>query len=146
MARQIRELMTPSPECCTADDGIIEVARIMESRDVGIVPVVESQETRRAIGVITDRDIILRVVAPGRDPNAVLNVRDVMSTELVCCGPDEDVLVVEERMREHQVRRVLVCDGDGCVIGIVATADLARKSDEARMGSLGSTVRAISEP
>jgi CBS domain-containing protein len=143
MAHQISEIMTPKPDCCTPDDGIVEVARIMESRDVGIVPVVESQETRRAVGVITDRDIILRVVAPGRDPNQIISVREVMSTELVCCAPDEDVLVVEARMKEHQVRRVLVCDKDGCVVGIVATADLARKSDEAK---LGDTVRAISEP
>jgi CBS domain-containing protein len=143
MARQVRDVMTPHPECCTPEDSVVEVARIMADRDVGIVPVIESQETRRAVGVITDRDIVLRVVAPGQDPNAILDIRDVMSTELVSCAPDEDILQLSERMKAHQVRRILVVDGDGCVVGIVATADLAEKADEAK---LGDTVRGISKP
>src|SRR5579884_3355060 len=72
MARKITDIMTPQPECCTPDDSVIEAARVMEARDVGIVPIVESQDTRRLVGVITDRDIVLRVVAQGYDPNEIV--------------------------------------------------------------------------
>src|SRR5512147_1339727 len=83
MARKVSDIMTPIPECCTPDDSVIEVARVMEQRDVGVVPIVESQDTRRAVGIITDRDIVLRVVAMGSDPNTVISVRDVMTPEVI---------------------------------------------------------------
>ncbi len=135
--------MTPQPECCTPEDSIVEVARVMEMRDVGIVPIVESQDTRRVLGVLTDRDIVLRVVAEGRDPNEVVGVGELMTDELVACSPDDDELRVEELMKEHKVRRVLVVDDHGAVVGVVAMADLARKADETR---LGDTEKAITEP
>ena len=134
MALHITDVMTPMPECCTPDDSIIEVAHVMEARDVGIVPIVESLETRRVVGVITDRDVVLRVVAAGRDPNEVVSVRDVMSPEIVSCSPDADVLHVEELMKQHQIRRVLVVDDNGSVVGVVSMADVARHSNETQLG------------
>jgi CBS domain-containing protein len=134
MALKITDVMTPIPECCTADDSVIEIARIMETRDIGVVPIVESQDTRRVIGVLTDRDIVLRVVAQGRDPNEVISVRDIMTNEVVSCSPDADVLHVEELMKAHQIRRVLVIDDDGSVVGIVSMADVARHSNETQLG------------
>lgn len=106
----------------------------MASRDVGIVPIVESQDTRRVIGMLTDRDIVLRVIAPGRDPNEVVSVRHVMTNEIVSCRPDADVVRVEELMKQHQIRRILVLDENGSVVGIVSMADLARNVDETRLG------------
>jgi CBS domain-containing protein len=143
MSRQIHDVMTPLPECCIPDDSIIEVARVMEAHDVGIVPIVESQESRRVVGVVTDRDIVLRVVARGRDPNVVVSVREVMTPEVVSCSPEDDLAAVEELMKAHQVRRIIVVDGEGAVVGIVATADLARVAAEPE---LGDTVKAISHP
>ena len=143
MARKITEVMTPIPQCCTPDDSVIEVARVMDEHDVGVVPIVESQETRRVVGVITDRDIVLRVVAKGRDPNEVISVRDVMTNEVVTISPDADVLHAEERMKEHQLRRVLVVDEHGALVGIVTLADLARATDETQ---LGDTEKAITHP
>ena len=126
--------MTPIPQCCTPDDSIIEVARVMEQHDVGIVPIIESQDTRRVVGVITDRDIVLRVVAQGRDPNEIVSVRDFMTNELVSVSPEADILHAEESMKEHQVRRVLVVDENGCLVGIVTMADLARATGETQLG------------
>jgi len=143
MAHRVNEIMTPIPECCTPDDSIIEVARVMEQRDVGAVPIVESQDTRRVVGIITDRDIVLRVVAEGPDPNAVIGAREVMTPEIVSCGPDDDVAEVEELMKQHQVRRILVLDEQGSVVGIVATADLARAADDSK---LGDTMKSITHP
>jgi len=143
MVPKITEVMTPIPQCCTPDDSIIEVARLMEQHDVGVVPIVESQDTRRVIGVITDRDIVLRVVAQGRDPNEIISVRDVMTNELVTLSPDADVLHAEELMKERRVRRLLVVDADGALVGIVTLADLARATDETQ---LGDTEKAITHP
>jgi len=115
----------------------------MEARDVGIVPIVESQDTRRIVGVITDRDIVLRVVAQGHDPNEIVCVRDFMTNEIISCSPEADVLHVEAQMKERKVRRVLVVDDHGSVVGVVSMADLARKSDETLIGD---TEKAITEP
>lgn len=134
MARKITEVMTPIPQCCTPDDSVIEVARVMQQHDVGVVPIIESQDTRRVLGVITDRDIVLRVVAEGRDPSEMISVRDVMTEKVVSVSPDADVLHAEERMKEHQLRRVLVVDDNGCLVGIVSMADLARATDETQLG------------
>lgn len=128
------------PHCCTPDDSIIEVARVMEQNDVGIVPIIESQETRKVLGVITDRDIVLRIVAPGRDPNEIVSVRDFMTTDIVSVTANADVLHAEEKMKEHQLRRVLVIDDNGCLVGIVTVADVARAADDT---SLGDTEKAI---
>jgi CBS domain-containing protein len=134
MARKVTDVMTPTPECCTPDDSVVEVARIMETRNVGIVPIVESQDTRRVLGLLTDRDLVLRVLAPGRNPNEMVNVGPFMTTEIVSCSPDADVVHVEALMKQHQIRRVLVVDEHGAVVGIVSMADLARHVDETRLG------------
>ena len=106
----------------------------MQEHDVGVVPIVESQDTRRILGLVTDRDIVVRVVAEGRDPNEIISVREVMTNEVVSLGPDADVLHAEELMKEHQIRRVLVVDDTGCLVGIVSMADLARATDETQLG------------
>jgi CBS domain-containing protein len=142
MAHQISDVMTPIPQCCTPDDSVIEIARVMAQHDVGAVPIVESQDTRRVLGIITDRDIVLRVVAEGRDPNEVVSVRDVMTNEIVSVSPDADTLHVEELMKEHQVRRVLVIDDHGSIVGIVTMADLARKTDDAQLGDTEKAITA----
>jgi CBS domain-containing protein len=134
MAHKITDVMTPIPQCCTPDDSIIEVARVMEQHDVGVVPIVESQDTRRVVGVITDRDIVLRVVAQGRDPNEIVSLRDFMTNEVVSVRPDADILHAEECMKEHQIRRVLVVDENDCIVGIVTIADLARATGETQLG------------
>jgi CBS domain-containing protein len=138
---KISEIMTPSPEFVTPDDSVIEVARIMERENVGLVPIVESRDTRKAIGVITDRDIVMRVVAQGRDPHSITNLREVMTPELVTCSPNDDVDACNAQMAENQLRRVLVVDEHGSLVGVVAQADLARALPKEKVGE---TVQAIS--
>jgi len=139
---KISEIMTSNPEFVTPDDGVIDVARIMERENVGVVPVVESRDTRKAIGVITDRDIVVRVVSQGRDPHSITNLRDVMTQELVTCSPNDDVDAAKRLMTEHQLRRILVVDEHGSLTGVVAQADLARELPKEKVGE---TVQAISE-
>src|SRR5258706_5297634 len=140
---RIAEIMTPNPEFCTPDDSIIDAARIMARRDVGIVPIVESVETRRAIGCITDRDIVVRVIAEGKDPNLIGSLREVMTHELISCSPEDDVEDVRQLMQQRQVRRVIAIDEHGSLTGVLALADLALEVDSKE--KVGETVESISQ-
>src|SRR5262249_3286490 len=139
---KIADLMTHNPELCTPQSSVIDAAHIMARHNVGIVPIVESVETRQAIGCLTDRDIVVRVVAEGKDPRAV-SVGQVMTEELVTCTPEDDVDRVRRRMESKKVRRVLVLDEHGSLLGIVATADLATSVEAEKVGE---TLEQISQP
>lgn len=137
MARTVRDAMTERPRTLELDATIVDAARAMRDADVGIVPVVEGD---RLEGVITDRDIAVRVVAEGGDPNAT-HVRDAMSPKIVTIDPDQDLDEAMRLMAEHQVRRLPVCEEDGRLVGVLAQADVAQHGDEARTGE---TVQRIS--
>ena len=144
---QAQDIMTPDPACCTPQDTVEQAARLMVANDCGCVPVVEDRESKRLIGAVTDRDLACRCLATGRGPET--RVADVMSTELSCCAPDDDVAAVERIMQERQVRRVPVIDEHDCCIGIVAQADLARAPREhtnVTEQEVGRTIERVSEP
>lgn len=138
------ELMTGSPACCTPEDSIQRAAELMRSCDCGCVPVVESSESKRLIGVVTDRDLAVRALAQGKGPETV--VREVMSKTVHTCNPDDDVATVERIMVTHQVRRVPVVDTEGNCLGMIAQADLALNSAAASDREVGRVVEQISEP
>lgn len=139
-----QDIMTESPACCTPDDSVQEAARLMQEHDCGCLPVVEDQESRRVIGVVTDRDLACRCLAEGK--GADTKVAEVMSTDPSCCAPDTDVEEVERIMAERQVRRVPVVDAQGCCVGMVAQADLARQERAVSDREVGRVVERISEP
>jgi len=138
-----REIMTANPRTVTPDTNLPEVARLMKSEDVGIVPVVDGAGSQRLVGVVTDRDIALRIVAEGRDATTA-RVSDVMSTNVSTCREDADVEDVMSVMGKEQVRRVPIVDERGALVGIVAQADivLQAKSDK----KAERTVEQISQP
>lgn len=134
--------MSQDPACCTPQDTIQRAAQLMRDCDCGCIPVVEDKETRKLIGLVTDRDIAIRCVAAGR-PGTVL-VEEVMTEDVSCCGAYDELLKAEEIMVERQVRRVPVIDGEGRIIGIISQADVVRAaSNEAEVKDV---VEAISEP
>jgi CBS domain-containing protein len=110
----------------------------MKQEDVGIVPIVEGD---RLVGTVTDRDIALRVVAEGKDPQST-SVREIASTDLVTVDPQQDLDEALRLMASHQVRRLPVVEG-GKLVGIVAQADVAREADDKKTGDL---VENISQP
>ncbi|MEO5511257.1 MAG: CBS domain-containing protein, partial [Longimicrobiales bacterium] len=114
-----RDLMTANPECVTPDESLQRAAQIMRDQDVGAVPVVEDRSTMRLTGVITDRDITIRHVAEGHKGDET--VRAHMSSDVRTVGPDASADEVLNTMREAQVRRVPVVEGDR-LIGIIAQA------------------------
>jgi CBS domain-containing protein len=129
---RIRELMTVKPRTVKAGDSIVDAAKLMRGEDAGIAPIVDGE---RLVGVLTDRDIAIRVVAEGKDP-ATTKVEEVASHELVTLDPDQDLDEALRLMAQHQVRRLPVVEQDGKLVGIVAQADVARHADANRTGEV----------
>jgi CBS domain-containing protein len=118
--------MTPDPICCLATDSAQKVAGILCKQDVGAIPVVSDHESRKLIGIITDRDLCCSLVAAGLDPQTT-PIEKFVSLNPVACGEGDDLDDCARLMQEHQVRRIPIVDEDGRVIGIVSQADLALK-------------------
>jgi len=137
MAKKIREVMTPAPATIQADRPATEAAQKMKEADAGMIPVMTNGNL---LGTVTDRDIALRIVAEGKDPQSTL-VGEIASTDPITVAPDEDLDAALEKMAKHQVRRLPVVE-DGRLIGVVAQADVAREGDEK---DVGHTVEEISK-
>jgi CBS domain-containing protein len=114
--------MTKKPECCSRDNTAREAARVMRDRDCGVVPVVD--DAGHVVGIVTDRDLAVRVVAAGKDANTRL--ADVMTASAVVCNQDDDLRDVEQKMAELQIRRIPIVDAGGRCLGIISQADIAR--------------------
>ena len=133
MPKLARDVMTPNPVCCTPTMTLDEVAKLMAHNDCGEIPVVDSAD--HPVGVITDRDIVCRVVAEGRNPLAYA-VEDYMSQPVVTVREDMPLDEVVSTMEKHQIRRVPVVDASGCCSGIIAQADVAWSGDEHEVAEL----------
>ena len=131
MAKKISELMTPNPCAIEADKPVAHAAKMMKEENVGLAPIVEGD---RLVGTLTDRDIVTRVVAEGKDPQTV-PVREVASTDVVTIDPQQDLDEALRLMASNQVRRLLV-EEDGRLMGVVAQADIAREGKEKQTGEL----------
>ena len=140
----IRDIMTTNPTYCLADDSAVQAARIMLDKKVGIVPVVESSSRLRLLGVVTDRDLCVTIVATDRQPSAV-KVRECMTAHIIACRPDDDVQRAADLMSEHQVRRIPVIDQEGLLQGMVSTADLWQRSDVPPQ-TTHQTLKKVTEP
>ncbi len=132
MAKSIKDAMTSNPCSIDAGQNVAYAAKMMRDEDVGIAPIVEGD---KLIGTVTDRDITIRVVAEGRDPEQT-KVEDVMSRDLVTIDPQQDLDEALRLMAQHQVRRLPVCEEDGRLVGIVAQADVARQGHDAKTGEI----------
>lgn len=135
-------VMTKDPSCCLPGDSVSTAARIMKQQDVGPVLVVGDHTGMRLVGIVTDRDIALEVVADGRDPYST-RVDSVMSSNPVTVRQDDDIEEAMKMMAEYQVRRIPVVDSEDRVVGIIAQADLARLGEDQQVGDL---VEEISQP
>lgn len=122
---KVSDIMTEEPAFCTPETELPEVAMMMRENDCGEIPVVESREKPVPIGVVTDRDIAIRSVAEGKDPQG-MSAADCMSTPCVTVGPEMRIDEACGIMEENQIRRVPVIDRQGKLCGILALADIAR--------------------
>ena len=126
---QIREVMTEQVRTVRPDTALPEVARIMRDEDIGAVPVADND---RLVGMVTDRDIVVRAVAEGEVDRQTAG--EVMSPKIACCREDDSVDEVLRNMGEQQVRRLPVVDGDMHVVGIVSLGDLSRTAQPSEAG------------
>lgn len=124
-----RDLMTPDPARVTPSDSVQRVSQLMAEHDCGCIPVVTAADKSSLIGVVTDRDIAIRAVAEGRPVTTPIG--DIMTTNPDVVSPDDDLDQVEKLMSDRQIRRVVVVDGAGDCVGIIAQADLARAAKRA---------------
>ena len=140
---KVKELMTSDPACVRPDQSLRDAATLMHEKDCGCLPV---EDHGHLVGVVTDRDIVLRAIAEGKEDAMVC---DVMSTDPCCCGPDDAVEKVEAIMKELKVRRVPVVDASGHAVGMVSQADLARASNGPGLiskGEVATVVEQVSQP
>jgi len=132
MPKTVREVMTSNPCSIDADKSVAYAAKMMRDEDVGIAPIVEGD---RLVGVLTDRDIAVRVVAESRDPEQV-KAAEVASRDVVTLDPEQDLDEALRLMARHQVRRLPVVEEDGRLVGVVAQADVAKVADERHTGEV----------
>jgi CBS domain-containing protein len=136
-----RDVMTKSPTCATADARLEAIARMMIQCDCGGIPIV-AEESGMPLGIVTDRDIVVRTVADGLDP-LVLTARDCMTTPAVTVNEDDDLGDIVDLLERRQLRRVIVVDRTGCVSGIIAQADIAVHASKRKTGEL---LKEVSHP
>jgi CBS domain-containing protein len=135
--------MTKDPFCGMPTDSVQLIAQLMRDCDVGAVPICESPETKRLVGIVTDRDLALRVVAAGCDPKSTF-ARDVMTQELFTCRPEDDLQKALELMERRQVRRIPIVDRENRIVGIIAQADIATRLKDPQ--KVTEVVEVISRP
>jgi CBS domain-containing protein len=121
-----REVMTENPVCCLPNEPVSAAARVMRREDVGAVPVINDEQKRQLIGIVTDRDLAIKVVAESRDPNHT-RVSDVMTTTIIACSERDDLSSAITAMEDHQIRRLPVINEDGRIVGIISQADVATR-------------------
>ena len=129
---KIKEVMTPNPVCCLPNDTAQQVAIVMRDRSIGSIPVVVDQQSRKLLGIITDRDLCCSVLAAGLDPNTT-PIETYVSLHPVTCGEGENLEKCEHAMQEHKLRRIPIVDGEGRCIGIVSLADVALRDEPERV-------------
>jgi CBS domain-containing protein len=138
MAKSIKDAMTSNPCAIDADKSVAYAAKMMRDEDVGFAPIVEGD---RLVGVLTDRDIAVKVVAEGKDPEWT-KAHEVAATNPVTVSPEQDLDEALQLMATHQVRRLAIVEDGGRLVGVLAQADVAQ---EARPEETGRMVEEISE-
>src|SRR5512138_2978421 len=137
------EVMTKDPICCLPNDTVAQTAELMKSENIGSILVIESIKTRRLIGIVTDRDLAMQVIANGHETKTT-KIADVMTRKLVTCAVDDDVQKAVDAMARHQLHRIPVVDKDHKVAGIISLADVATRVGQKK--KLAKVVKKISQP
>jgi CBS domain-containing protein len=140
--KKCNEVMTKNPVCCLPNDAVSKVAQLMKSKDFGSVPVIENEQTKKLVGIVTDRDLALKIVAEGRDPKST-KAEEVMTHKVVTCRAEDDLQKALDAMSGHKLRRIPVVDNNNGIVGIIAQADVATRVDQPE--KTAAMVRGISQ-
>ena len=136
---RVRDIMTPSPACGSPSDTLEAVARLMVVNDCGSIPICEGEGAKRVVGLVTDRDIVIRAVAAGRNP-VEMKASEVMSHPVASIDPEADLSAAVQAMEENQIRRIPVVDHQGALVGLLSQADVARNASPTQSGELVQSV------
>jgi CBS domain-containing protein len=142
---KVREVMTSDPACCVLSDTAQAVARILCDRNIGSMPVVADHESRKLVGMITDRDLCCSVIAQGLDPKTT-KIEKLISLAPFTCRDGENIETCERLMQEHRIRRVPIVDAEDRVIGMVSQADLALHDKPERVSKTVAEISKASQP
>ena len=142
---KIREIMSRDPACCVLSDSAQTVAKILCDRNIGSMPVLADQQSRKLVGMITDRDLCCSVIAQGLDPKTT-QIEKLISFPPMSCRDGENIETCERLMQEHQVRRAPIVDAEDRVIGIVSQADLALHDKAERVSKTVAEISKTSQP
>lgn len=127
--KKCNDVMTKDPVCCLPSDSVAKAAELMKSENIGSIPVVENKQNQKLIGIVTDRDLALKIVAGALDARST-TVETVMTHQVVTCHADDNLQQALDAMAEHQLRRIPVVDNDNRIVGIIAQADVATRVDQ----------------
>ena len=127
--KKCSDIMTEDLVYCTPDDTVSKAAQLMKKEDIGPVLIVDNERTKTLVGIVTDRDLALKVVGEGRDPHNT-KVADVMTRKLVTCHADDNIESAMKAMAQYQLRRIPVVDDNMRLVGIISQADVATRVDE----------------
>jgi CBS domain-containing protein len=141
---RVKHVMTKDPTCCVGTDTADRAASIMRDEDTGIVPVIENEQSQKIVGVVTDRDLCMAVVAEARDPRTV-HVDECMTTVVVACSPNDAIEKATELMRANQIRRIPVVNEARELQGILSMADVVARGD-IKMAQTHETLKQVSAP
>lgn len=142
--KKCSEVMTKKPTCCLPTEMASKAAQRMKKEDVGSIPVIENDKTKKLIGIVTDRDLALKVVAVEGDTKSI-KVSDVMTSKVISCFGDDKIQKAVDAMAKHQIRRIPVVDKEHKIIGMISQADVATRVAK-RKKKLARMIRKISEP
>ena len=127
--KKCNEVMTKYPVCCLPTDSVAKAAGLMKSRNIGSIPVIENEQTQKLVGIVTDRDLALTIVAAGRDAQST-NVDAVMTYKVVSCLADDDLQKALDMMTKQKLRRIPIVDHDHKIVGIITQADVATRINQ----------------
>ena len=137
------DVMTPNPFCCLPTDSVKLAVELMKSENIGSVPVIDNKENQKLIGILTDRDLALKVVGEMRDARST-QVEAVMTRKVITCRDDDDLQRALDAMAEHQLRRIVIVDSANKVLGIISQADVATRTNQPE--KTAEMVKEISQP
>jgi CBS domain-containing protein len=127
--KKCEEVMTKNPVCCLPSENVANVAAMMKRENIGPIPVIENEQTRKLVGIVTDRDLAMKIVAEGRDARST-KVESVMTHKVVTCRAEDDLQKALDTMSEHQLRRIPIVDNNNKILGIISQADVATRVNQ----------------
>jgi CBS domain-containing protein len=127
--KKCNDVMTKNLVCCRPDDLVAKAAQLMQSENIGSIPVIENEQTQKLVGIVTDRDLALKVIAKGQDAKST-KVEAVMTRQVVTCQAEDDITKALDAMAKHQLRRIPIVDNDYRIVGIIAQADVATRMNQ----------------